>query len=48
MHIYITILSGLNQQQIYHSAEVVPGTPQHLRWSSMQQLQTVKSCLLLP
>ena len=29
--------------QTYYSAEVDPGTPQHLRWSSLQQLQTAKN-----
>ena len=31
-------------QQTCYSAEVDPGTPQHLRWNSLQHLQTAKSC----
>ena len=48
MHVYITILFRFEPahfflQQTYYSAEVDPGTLQHLRWNSLQQLETAKS-----
>ena len=47
MHVHITIYLGWSQltllQQTYYNAEVDPGTPQHLRWSFLLQLQTAKS-----
>ena len=41
MPVYITIFLGLNQltafAETYYGAEMNLGTPQHLRWSSLQQ-----------
>ena len=51
MHVYITIYSGLKQltafAAIYYEEDMDPGTPQHLRWSPLQQLWMAKCCLLL-
>ena len=50
MHVYITIILGFNRllnrlllQQIYYSEEEDPRIPQHIRWRSLQQLQTAKT-----
>ena len=46
MHVYITIDSGLNHPSTFVAnllqCKVDPGTPLHLRWSSLQQLRMAK------